>query len=251
MLFCFYFVGGGSKLTTPLPFHCGYSEDYREVVNDICLRLPDCPLFGLSFSLGANIMAKYIGEEGENCPLVAAVIVGNPYDMYKVIDHLDSQFFSLNIIYDIAILNFLKKAFKENQREILKAPVELDKHKILKSSTIMEFTEEMTRKVFGYKSAKDLLDDSSSQPYLDNIRIPTLFLNALDDPICIPSLIPFDKLQNNPYTLLAITNHGGHIGYMGTTWPRSWIEHPVSEFLRSAVKNFNKVPVDEKSASTL
>ncbi|KAJ1647934.1 hypothetical protein LPJ64_000746 [Coemansia asiatica] len=227
---------GGSKLTTPLPFHCGLTTDYREVINSIHKRLPACPLFGLSFSLGANIMAKYIGEEGDNCPLIAGIIVGNPYDMYKVIRHLDSKLLSLNKIYDVAILNFLKTAFNENREAILKAPVGFDEAKIAASSTIMEFTEEMTRKVFGYKSAKHLLNDSSSGPFLDKIRIPVLFLNSLDDPICVNSLITYEKFVNNPYLILALTEHGGHIGYMGKTWPTSWIEHPVSQFLKAMLK---------------
>ncbi|KAJ1722089.1 hypothetical protein LPJ53_003458 [Coemansia erecta] len=228
---------GGSKLTTPLPFHCGLTTDYREIINAIHERLPKCPLLGLSFSLGANIMAKYIGEEGERCPLVAGIIVGNPYDMYKVIEHLDSRFLSPNKIYDIAILNFLKTAFNENRDAILTAPVDFNVSKITNSSTIMEFTEEMTRKVFGYKSAKHLLDDSSSGPHLDNIRIPVLFLNSLDDPICVPSLITYEKFVNNPYLVLGLTEHGGHIGYMGNLWPTSWIEHPVSQFFEAMLRH--------------
>ncbi|KAJ1822001.1 hypothetical protein LPJ60_002279 [Coemansia sp. RSA 2675] len=188
-------------------------------------------------SRGSNIMAKYIGEEGADCPLAAGIIVGNPYDMYKVINHLDSRSLSLNKIYDVAILNFLKTAFKENQEAILSAPVKFNVSKIANSSTIMEFTEEMTRKAFRYTSAKHLLDDSSSLDYLDSIRIPVLFLNSLDDPICTPSLIPFDKFLSNPWLLLALARHGGHIGYMGSTWPTSWIEHPVSQFFKSMLSH--------------
>ncbi|KAI7829123.1 Alpha/Beta hydrolase protein [Kickxella alabastrina] len=228
---------GSSKLTTPMPFHCGLTTDYREVINSIHARLPNCPLLGLSFSLGANIMAKYIGEEGEQCPLVAGIIVGNPYDMYKVIQHLDSRFFSLNKIYDIAILNFLKTAFNNNKEAIASAPIDFNVPNITNSTTIMEFTEEMTRKAFGYKSAKHLLDESSSGPFLDNIRIPVMFLNSLDDPICIEPLITYEKFINNPYLMLALTEHGGHIGYMGGTWPTSWIEHPVSQFFKAMLKH--------------
>ncbi|KAJ2617583.1 hypothetical protein H4S08_000224 [Coemansia sp. RSA 1365] len=229
---------GGSRLSTPLPFHCGFTDDYREVVTNIRKRLPHCLLLGLSFSLGANIMTKYVGEEGENCPLVAAISVGNPYDMYKVIRHLDSQFFSLGKVYDIAILNFLKTAFKRDQKLILSAPADFDVSRISKSSTIFEFTEEMTRKAFGYKSAKDLLDDSSCHRVLENIRIPMLFLNSLDDPICLQPFIPYNMFMKNPYLVLGLTDHGGHIGYMGNTWPSSWIEHPVSQFLQSMVAHY-------------
>ncbi|KAJ2828406.1 hypothetical protein IWW50_001404 [Coemansia erecta] len=229
---------GGSKLTTPLPFHCGFTDDYKEVVNDIHNRLPNCPLLGLSFSLGANIMAKYVGEEGESCPLVAAIAVGNPYDMYEVIKHLDSQRLSPSKIYDIAILNFLKTAFKSDQSTITSAPVDFNVKKIAQSSSIMEFTEEMTRKAFGYKSAKHLLDDSSCHPHLENIRIPMLFLNSLDDPICIERLIPYEKLVSNPFLVLVLTAHGGHIGYMGSSWPSSWIEHPVSQFFSAMLKHY-------------
>ncbi|KAJ2848718.1 hypothetical protein IWW36_003123 [Coemansia brasiliensis] len=229
---------GGTKLTTPLPFHCGFTDDYKEIINNLRYRLPQCPLLGLSFSLGANIMTKYVADEGGNCPLVAAIAVGNPYDMYDVINHLDSQRFSPSKIYDIAILNFLKTAFKDGQNIITSAPVDFNVKKITQSSTIMEFTEEMTRKAFGYKSAKHLLDDSSCGPLLGNIKIPMLFLNSLDDPICIERLIPFEQFANNPYLILALTAHGGHIGYMGGPWLTSWIENPVSQFFASMLKHY-------------
>ncbi|KAJ1801183.1 medium-chain fatty acid ethyl ester synthase/esterase 2 [Coemansia sp. RSA 2399] len=182
-------------------------------------------------------MTKYIGEENYKCPLTAGVIVGCPYDMYKVIEHLDSQRFSFSRFYDIAILNFLKNAFRDNKDQILKLPVDMDVKKITSSSGIMEFTEEMTRKAFGYNSAKELLDYSSCKNYMDDIKIPTLFLNSLDDPICIKSLIPFEKIFNNPNLVLALTENGGHIGYMGGTWPTSWVEHPVTEFFASMLKH--------------
>ncbi|KAJ1835870.1 hypothetical protein LPJ63_000792 [Coemansia sp. RSA 2711] len=230
---------GGSKLTTPLPFHCGFTDDYKEVVADIHTRLPQCPLLGLSFSLGANIMTKYVGEEGDNCPLAAAIAVGNPYDMYEVIKHLDSQRFSPTRMYDIAILNFLKTAFRADQGTITSAPVDFNVKRISQSSSIMEFTEEMTRKAFGYQSAKHLLDDSSCGPHLKNIRIPMLFLNSLDDPICIERLIPFEEFVGNPYLVLALTAHGGHIGYMGGSWPTSWVEQPVSQFFAAMLKHYD------------
>ncbi|KAJ2693463.1 hypothetical protein GGH99_001149 [Coemansia sp. RSA 1285] len=229
----------GFKQTSPTPFHCGLTDDYREVIQSIHGRFPKSPLLGLSFSMGANIMTKYIGEEGEQCPLTAGIIVGCPYDMYKVINHLDSQRFRFSRVYDMAILNFLKNAFKSNQSQILKIPVSMDAKKIAKSSGILEFTEEMTRKAFGYSSAKDLLDYSSCKNYMDDIKIPVLFLNSLDDPICIKTLIPFEKFLTNPNIVLALTEHGGHIGYMGGIWPTSWIEHPVIEFFESTLRHYN------------
>ncbi|KAJ1965301.1 hypothetical protein GGI12_000861 [Dipsacomyces acuminosporus] len=225
---------GGAVLTTPLPFHAGLTDDCREVIQAIHRRLPRCKLLGLSFSLGGNIMAKYIGEEAGNCLLTAAVVVGNPYDMYRVIKHLDSGFITLNKIYDFAILNFLKTAFKANEEVIRSAPVDFDVGRIVRSMSIMGFTEEMTRKAFGYPSAKELLDDSSSEPYMDSIEIPVLFLNSRDDPICIEGLVPFEKFLSNPNLVLALTEHGGHIGYVSSSgiWPSSWVEHPVSEFFQ-------------------
>ncbi|KAJ2780222.1 hypothetical protein H4R18_003574 [Coemansia javaensis] len=237
----------GSRLTTPLPFHCGLTDDYREVVASIRSRFPECPLLGLSFSLGANIMTKYAGEEGDNCPLTAAIAVGNPYDMYQVIEQLDSQWLSYSRIYDIAILNFLKSAFKSNKETILSAPVGFNAKKIAHSSSIMEFTEEMTRKAFGYESAKHLLDDSSCHQHMRNIRIPMLFLNSLDDPICTPPLIPYEEFASNPFLILALTEDGGHIGYMGGIWPRSWIEHPVSQFFQAILASSESPGSDESA----
>ncbi|KAJ1948029.1 medium-chain fatty acid ethyl ester synthase/esterase 2 [Linderina pennispora] len=230
---------GGSKLTSPMPFHCGYTGDYREVVAHLHTNFPNCRLLGLGFSLGANILAKYIGEEGASCLLTAAIAVGNPYNLYKVVVHLDSQFIlHPSKVYGVAILNFLKTTFATNKQQIMEAPIKLDEDRIQCAATLVEFTEAMTRRVYGYPSAKALLEDSNSGDFLHNIQIPVLFLNSLDDPICVERLIPYKAFLANPHIVLGLTEHGGHIGYMGRTWPTSWIELPVAQFFQCVIKHY-------------
>ncbi|KAJ1950557.1 hypothetical protein FBU59_000619 [Linderina macrospora] len=230
---------GGSKLTTPTPFHCGYTGDYREVVDHLHTTLPDCKLLGLGFSLGANILAKYIGEEGSSCPLTAGIAVGNPYDLYKVVVHLDSQSILYpSKVYGVAILNFLKSTFADNKKQILDVPVDLDVDRIQFAPSLVEFTEALTRRVYGYPSARALFEDSNSGDVLHNIQIPVLFLNSLDDPICVERLIPYKAFMANPYIVLGLTEHGGHIGYMGRIWPTSWIELPVTQFFQCVLKHY-------------
>ncbi|ORX73876.1 AB-hydrolase YheT [Linderina pennispora] len=206
---------GGSKLTSPMPFHCGYTGDYREVVAHLHTRPPKLQAAG----------ARVLSGCKHSCKPIA---VGNPYNLYKVVVHLDSQFIlHPSKVYGVAILNFLKTAFATNKQQILEAPIKLDEDRIRCAATLVEFTEAMTRRVYGYPSAKALLEDSNSGDFLHNIQIPMLFLNSLDDPICA-----------NPHIVLGLTEHGGHIGYMGRTWPTSWIELPVAQFFQCALKHY-------------
>lgn len=70
-----------SKVTSGILFNARATWDVRQIVNWAKETFPNRPLFGVGFSLGANILTNYVGEEGANCPLKAAISVGNPFDL--------------------------------------------------------------------------------------------------------------------------------------------------------------------------
>ncbi|OMJ08147.1 Embryogenesis-associated protein EMB8 [Smittium culicis] len=80
-----YFIkdSSGTPLTSPKLFNASNTSDFRMVVNLVKERAPASKLFGVGFSLGSNLVAKYIGEESENCPLTAAVSICNPFNFTK------------------------------------------------------------------------------------------------------------------------------------------------------------------------
>jgi predicted alpha/beta-fold hydrolase len=95
----------------------------------------------------------------------------------------------------------------------------------------------LVAKVAGYKSVKEYFFDSTISHRLKDIRVPTFFLNSLDDPLYGPHVIPIDCCYEN--ILIAVTKTGGHICYFqGSILPTSqWFTEPAFEFLNYFIKH--------------
>ncbi|KAJ2822288.1 hypothetical protein GGI24_003988, partial [Coemansia furcata] len=225
----------GVDLVTPKSFHSGMTEDLREFMNYLGKVKPGTPTIGVGFSLGANILTKYMGEEGENCPFTAAISVCNPFDINTTMDLLSKPSFKNRYVYAAALTKKLVKGFVNNQKVIMAGQTDLDAEKIVAARTMNEFNEAYAAKIFGFESAKELNINSSSVHYLKGIKVPTLFINALNDPICDKSTIPYDELVKNPYLLLAHTRYGGHLAYFEGLGLKPWLPLRMAQFLQAMV----------------
>ncbi|KAJ1938098.1 hypothetical protein EC988_007696, partial [Linderina pennispora] len=195
----------GVDLVTPKMFHGGLTDDIREYVSYLAQERPDTPIIGIGFSLGANMLTKYVGEEGANCRLVAAVSVCNPFDIDTTISKMCEPTIKNRYLYASSLLASLKGLFNANEKVITAGNAEIDPEAINAAKDINEFNEEFAAKAFGYRSAKELNEQGSCVPHLKNIAVPMLFMNALDDPMCYRCTIPFDEIESNPNLVLACT----------------------------------------------
>lgn len=89
----------------------------------------------------------------------------------------------------------------------------LREHIATNRPSILEFDDKITAPFFGYEGRDDYYHKASCIHRLPNIRIPTVFLNTLDDPIVSRDCIDFEVFKHNPNIVLSTTNHGGHTGY--------------------------------------
>lgn len=96
----------GTPLTSSQLYHGGWTDDIRSSVLYLSHMFPDAPLTGIGFSLGANALAKYLGEEGEACPVKAGVVLGNPWDLLRCHWELSSSF--MGDIYSRAMASNLR-----------------------------------------------------------------------------------------------------------------------------------------------
>ncbi|KAJ1908014.1 hypothetical protein LPJ81_000388, partial [Coemansia sp. IMI 209127] len=173
----------GVCLETPKAFHGGMTSDLREFVGHVSATMPKAPLFGLGFSLGANILTKYIGEEGSNCRFIAAASVCNPFDIDKTTERMCMPTLKNRYLYAAEMTRSLVALFEDNRKVIMAGNAELDPDLIMASHNINDFNEAYTIKVFGYSSTKELNKNGSCVQHLKNVKIPMLFINALDDPM--------------------------------------------------------------------
>ena len=88
-----------------------------------------------------------------------------------------------------------------------------------RTSSLREYDEHVSRRIYGFESLEAFYAEQSCAPRLHKIRVPTIFLNARDDPIASATVIPYDALQQNPNLLLLTTAAGGHLGWAEGWWP--------------------------------
>ncbi|KAI9502848.1 hypothetical protein GGI25_002625 [Coemansia spiralis] len=226
----------GVSLVTPKAFHGGMTSDLREFVEHIAETMPGIPLIGLGFSLGANILAKYIGEEGDGCRFIAAASVCNPYDIDMTVSSMCMPSLKNRYLYAAALTRSLVSLFTNNQKIIMAGGVELDASRITASRNINEFNEEYTIKVFGVSSVKELNRSGSCTLFLKHIQIPMLFINALDDPMCYRETIPYGEFESNPNLIHASTRYGGHLAFFEGTYLSPWLPNQLAQFIQAMVE---------------
>ncbi|KAI9029738.1 Alpha/Beta hydrolase protein [Phycomyces nitens] len=220
----------GSNITTPQLYSGAYTEDARNAIKHIQKSLaPGTPMIGIGFSLGSNILVKYLGEEGDKTPLVAGISVANPFDFKSSIEMLHQTFLGRRV-YSTAMATNLKNAFKRHM-DILLEGGKVDRDQIMSSKTLLQFDEACTRRLGNYTTVNNYYRDASSCRFIEFVRVPLLCINALDDPIALKACIPYDEIKINPNVVLATTENGGHIGWFEHyLYPSRWVVKPLAEF---------------------
>ncbi|CAG9990995.1 unnamed protein product [Clonostachys byssicola] len=224
----------GSKITSEVLYNARATWDFRQVVAWFKLKFPNRPLFGLGFSLGANMLTNYCGEEGERCLLKAAVVCSNPFNL-EVVSRALLRTYIGKFAYLRAMGETVKEFTQNNEREI-KLYTDIDYDLIMNITTLTEFDTEVHCKTWGYPTVFSYYRDASSSDSVLAIKIPFLALHAVDDPIAVDEAIPYEEFSKNPHTILCTTSLGGHLG---------WFEPNGDRWHAKAVRNFlNKFAFD-------
>ncbi|KAM3410675.1 hypothetical protein ACQJBY_002729 [Aegilops geniculata] len=217
---------GGISITSDCFYNGGWTEDIREVVNYLHQKYPEAPLFTVGTSLGANILVKYLGEEGESTPVAGAASICSPWDLL-----VTSRFISRKLVqrcYDKALAIGLKGYAKLHQPVLARLA---NWEAITSSRSTREFDHHATCVVAKYETVDTFYRKCSCANYIGNVSVPLLCISALDDPLCTREAIPWDECRANKNIVLATTPNGGHLGFFqGLTAGRLWWVEPVSEF---------------------
>ncbi|KAL6748722.1 Alpha/Beta hydrolase protein [Haematococcus lacustris] len=200
-----------SPVTSPQYYSASFTGDLREVVAHVQQRHPDSLLLAAGWSLGANILVRYLGEEGTATPLKAAVSMCNPFDMTISNANLRRGF---NKIYDINLGNGLRRIHSKHLLlwNGIQPPFRPDL--AARCRNIREFDEALTIHSFGWPTVEAYYAGSSSSDSIPQVATPLLCIQALDDPIAPAEAIPYQALSRNPHTLLVTTTSGGHLGWV-------------------------------------
>ena len=212
-------------------YHSGETEDIGFVIGLLRERFPARPLMAIGFSLGANVLLKFLGEQGAKnaAPVSAAVAISVPYDLSAGAAALDRG--AMARIYSGYFLHSLTAKVRA-KKEILANVLDLDA--VWASATLREFDEVATAKLHGFAGAEDYYRKSSSNRFVHSVRVPTLLLHSRDDPFLPPAALPLSAIEANPFLTLVLTDRGGHVGFFegGPPWnPAFWMEEQSASFL--------------------
>ena len=221
----------GEANRAPRFYHSGETEDIGFVIGLLRERFPTRPLMAIGFSLGANALLKFLGEQGAKnaAPVSAAVAISVPYGLSAGAAALDRG--AMGRIYSGYFLRSLLAKVRA-KKEILANVLDLDA--VWASATLREFDEVATAKLHGFASAEDYYRKSSSNRFVHSVRVPTLLLHSRDDPFLPPAALPLSAIEATPFLTLVLTDRGGHVGFFegGPPWnPAFWMEEQSASFL--------------------
>ena len=190
-------------------YHAGATDDLQEVVDHILKKNKYAKVAFNGFSLGANLMLKYLGEEREIPKQIkSAVMVSAPCDLHGSLKQLQKK---ENFLY--------AKRFQIKLRDhlLLRAesfPDKLTKKEIEACDSLLDIDNLYTSRAHDFEDALDYYNQNSSRQFLENIKIPTLLINAKNDGFLSPGCYPFDIAERSEYLFLETPDYGGHVGFI-------------------------------------
>lgn len=225
----------GEPNDLPRGYHSGASEDLAEIVEVLQQRLPDAALAAVGYSLGGNVLLKYLGEQGERCPLRAAVAVSVPFRLDQCADRLQRGF---SRVYQARFMREMLDYVANKQRRFAEQGRDAELASLAALGPLeglvsfWDFDERVTAPLHGYASAADYYRRCSSRFFLGGIAVPTLMVQSLDDPFVYPHSLP-EAAELPPRVEFELHRRGGHVGFvMGPPWkPRYYLEERVPDWL--------------------
>lgn len=200
----------------PRFYHSGETEDLHQVVQHAIGQEAYEHVTLVGFSLGGNITLKYVAEHPEVKELGAAVAISTPVDLVGSAQILDSR--KSNRIY---LRRFLKTLIQKVKHKAERFPEAFDLKGVDKMTTFSEFDNQFTAPLHGFKDAMDYWTQSSSISKLDQLKKPSLLLNAANDPFFDDSCLPFEKAMHSEHFYFECPKSGGHVGFYNH-WMDRW-----------------------------
>ncbi|CAL2277155.1 unnamed protein product [Prunus armeniaca] len=219
---------GGISVTSDCFYNAGWTEDLRTVVSNLHDEYPNAPLFLVGLSIGANILVKYLGEDGDKVPVAGAVAICSPWDLL-----IGDRFIGRRLLqkfYDKALTTGLLGYAQLHQPHFFRLA---NWEGIKKSRSIRDFDQHATCVVGKFETVDTYYRRCTSANYVGNVSVPLLCINALDDPVCTREAIPWEECRANVNIVLATTKHGGHLAFFeGLTAAGIWWVRATDEFLK-------------------
>jgi len=226
--------------TPPRLLNVASSADLADVVAHLRSRMaPEAPLYAIGFSLGAGVLAQFLGDAGERSGIDAAVACGGAFDMAHAMGLLRAGWLSSRA-YDFVFARALATHIALHEAALRAAQTETGTLSSLvniavgkaatRTATVLE---RVLAPMHGFASGAEFAAAASSVRALERVRVPFLLLGARDDPVADPRVVPAGVVQGNPCLLSVQTAAGGHTAWAQGLLPfwRTWDNDATAAFL--------------------
>lgn len=220
-------------------YHNGVYDDLHRVIQHaISIEENGQPKYTrislVGFSMGGNLTLLYLGKMAALVPpqVVSAVTFSAPCDLAGAAVEIGKI---QNTLYMKRFLRDLKEKVVAKEKNF---PNQVSSKGYYKVKDFHDFDGRYTAPLHGFSSAEDYWQKCSSLPWLKDISIPTLLVNALDDPFLPASCYPYDQAQQNPYFSFLAPQYGGHVGFVEKNPEQEyWSEKICRDFIVKMIQN--------------
>jgi uncharacterized protein len=190
------------------PYHSGRSEDVRHVLEWLARETPESPVTLIGFSLGGNIVLKLAGEDADHptAGLSSVIAVSAPIDLSACSRLIEER---RNRIYQEHFVRRLRADVGQHARLFPDLPAP----ELPRRLSLRLFDDCYTAPRSGFRDAHDYYTRAASGPLIPKIAVPALLLASRDDPFIAAT--PFEQLPPLRNVEVRLTDHGGHLGFLG------------------------------------
>lgn len=196
------------NVTSPRIFTYGHTDDYAAMITSLVKKYPSTHIISVGFSLGGNLVTKYLGEKNVPKPsnIIGAVSICQGYDANTATQCL-LKWQNFQRFYLYVLTENVKSIIMKHRNVLLNDEVKrkynLNERDIVAAATLPDLDEAYTCKIHNFPSTKELYSWSSCINYLKNIEKPIIFINSMDDPL-VPEILlrPIREYAGNYFCLL-------------------------------------------------
>jgi hypothetical protein len=215
---------GASRQLCRFEYHAGRTADLRDALAAIPPRLKRNGLFIVGYSLGGNMLLKFLAEHGTDVPVLGATSVSAPIDLAAAVRRMMAP---RNALYHRWLLRHMKQEATGGAAELSAA----ERDAIRRARSIYEFDRDFVGPRHGYQGADDYYAENSAKGYFARIKVPTLVIHAHDDPwIPIGPYLDVEWKQYQHLTAL-LPEGGGHVGFHCSGFRSPWHDACVRAFI--------------------
>lgn len=218
----------GTPNRLPRSYHSGDTADLAYLVQTLRQREPGTPLMAVGYSLGGNVLLKWLAEAGAQAPLAAAVAVSVPFVLAQSAERMNKGF---SRVYQWKLLKSMRRRIDAKLQHM---PLNIGTRDLSSLRSFRQFDDAVTAPLHGFDDADHYYALSSCRQYLRNIVVDTLILHARDDPFMTEHVIPATN-ELSAHVRLELYATGGHVGFIAGPWPwrtRYWLEERIPRYLQ-------------------